>query len=157
MCEGESYDCGFRIADCGFAVTTPTTRDVLQRRMRILAVDTIRLTGDLSRTREADVIGRQLIRSVTSLAANYRSACRARSRREFIAKMGIVEEETDETAFWLELLGECALAPANRLEPLSREAGELLAITVASIRTARMGRRAARANPQSAIRNPQCS
>jgi four helix bundle protein len=125
--------------------------------MRKLAVDTIGLTNELPRCPAADVIGRQLIRSVTSVAANYRSACRARSRRDFIAKMGIVEEEADETALWLELLEECRLAPATRLEPLSREAGELLAITVASIRTARMGRGVRRANPQSAIRNPQCS
>src|SRR6266704_415318 len=138
-------------------MASPVTRDVLPRRMRTLAVDPIRLTDELPRTRAADVIGRQLVRSATSVAANYRSACRARSRRDFIAKMGIVEEEADETAFWLELLDECGLAPATRLVPLSREAGELLAITVASIRTARMGRVTGRANPQSAIRNPQCS
>ena len=131
-----------RISDCGLRIdmASPVTRDVLQRRMRKLAVDTIRLTGELPRTRAADVIGRQVVRSATSVAANYRSACRARSRRDFIAKMGIVEEETDETAFWLELLEECRLAPPARLAPLSQEAGELLAITVASIRTARMGR-----------------
>jgi four helix bundle protein len=145
------------IADCGLDMSEPVTRDVLQRRTRKLAVDIIRLTGELSSTRAADVIGRQLIRSATSVAANYRSACRARSRRDFIAKMGIVEEETDETAFWLELLEECALAPRSRVVPLYREAGELLAITVASIKTARMGRGVGRANPQSAIRNPQCS
>jgi len=138
-------------------MTTSVTRELLQQRTRKLAVQAIRLVGDLPRTPPADVIGRQLVRSATSVGANYRSACRARSRREFIAKMGIVEEEADETSFWLELLDECRLAPASRLVPLSRETGELLAITVASIRTARMGRRAARANPQSAIRNPQCS
>jgi four helix bundle protein len=71
--------------------------------------------------------------------------------------MGIVEEEADETVFWLELLSECSLVSSERLAPLSREAGELLAITVASIRTARLGRKARTANPQSAIRNPQCS
>ena len=138
-------------------MTTSVTRELLQQRTRKLAVQAIRLVGDLPRTPPADVIGRQLVRSATSVGANYRSACRARSRREFIAKMGIVEEEADETSFWLELLDECRLAPASRLVPLSRETGELLAITVASIRTARMGRRAARASPQSAIRNPQCS
>ena len=107
-----------RISDCGLRIdmATPVTRDVLQRRMRKLAVDTIRLTGELPRTRAADVIGRQVVRSATSVAANYRSACRARSRRDFIAKMGIVEEETDETAFWLELLEECRLAPTARLD-----------------------------------------
>src|SRR5439155_4463928 len=138
-------------------MATSVTRELLQQRTRKLAVEVIRLIGDLPRTRPADVIGRQLVRSATSVAANYRSACRARSRREFIAKMGIVEEEADETAFWLELLDECRFASATRLVPLSREAGELLAITVASIRTARTGRGASRVNPQSAIRNPQCS
>ena len=146
-----------RIADCGFDMTARVTRDVLQRRMRTLAVETIGLTNELPRTMAADVIGRQLVRSVTSVAANYRSACRARSRKEFIAKMGIVEEEADETALWLELLEQCSLASTARVVPLCREAGELLAITVASIRTARMGQRAGRSNPQSAIRNPQCS
>src|SRR5438309_11900192 len=92
------------------------TREVLQRRMRTLAVNTVRLTEQLSRSRAADVIARQLVRSVTSVAANYRSACRARSRRDFIAKLGIVEEETDETAFWLELLDECRLASPARLD-----------------------------------------
>jgi len=71
--------------------------------------------------------------------------------------MGIVEEEADETTFWLETLEECGLAARLRVAPLSQEASELLAITVASIRTARMGRGANRSNPQSAIRNPQCS
>src|SRR5438445_11479882 len=119
-------------------MTTPVTRELLQQRTRKLAVEAIRLIGDLPRTPPADIIGRQLVRSATSVAANYRSACRARWRRDCIAEMGVVEEEADETAFWLELLDECGLAPATRLVPLSREAGELLAITVASIRTARM-------------------
>ncbi len=88
------------------------------------------------------------------MAANYRSACRARSRRDFIAKMGIVEEEADESAFWLELVKECRLAPPNQVTELETEVNELLAITVSSIRTAR---RAPVAIPQSAIRNPQCS
>jgi four helix bundle protein len=130
------------------------TPAALQARMRRLAVAVIRLAGELPRTRIAEAIGGQLVRSATSVAANYRSACRARSPREFVAKLGIVEEEADETAFWLELIGECALISPARLAPLSREADELLAITVASIRTARANRAA---NPQSAIRNPQCS
>ena len=127
------------------------TPAALQARMRRLAVAVIRLAGELPRTRIAEAIGGQLVRSATSVAANYRSACRARSPREFVAKLGIVEEEA---AFWLELIGECALISPARLAPLSREADELLAITVASIRTARANRAA---NPQSAIRNPQCS
>jgi four helix bundle protein len=138
-------------------MTGVVTRETLQRRMKVLAVETIRLAEGLPRTRSADVMARQLVRCTTSVAANYRAACRARSRRDFVAKMGIVEEEADETVFWLELLSECSLVSSERLALLSREAGELLAITVASIRTARMGRKARTANPQSAIRNPQCS
>src|SRR2546425_13377280 len=106
-------------------MASPVTRDVLQRRMRKLAVDTIRLTGELPRTRAADVIGRQVVRSATSVAANYPSACPVRSRRDVIAKMGIVEEETDETGFWLELLEEGRVARTAPLAPLSREAGVL--------------------------------
>src|SRR5882757_1967201 len=133
------------------------TRAEFVERTKQFALAVVALVETLPAGRTADVIGKQLRRAGTSVGANYRSACRARSRREFIAKMGIVEEEADETSFWLELLDECRLAPATRLVPLSRETGELLAITVASIRTARMGRGTGRGNPQSAIRNPQCS
>jgi len=83
------------------------------------------------------VIGRQLLRSGTSVAANYRSACRARSRKDFIAKMAIVEEEADESQFWLETLAEAGVFDGIQVESLRAEAGELVAITVASIRTAR--------------------
>lgn len=138
-------------------MTSVVPADALRRRTRKLAVDTIRLIGELPRSQAADVISRQLVRSATSVAANYRSACRARSRRDFIAKMGIVEEEADETVYWLELLIESSIATPTRLAPLAREAAELLAITVASIRRARAGRRAGSSNPQSAIRSPQCS
>jgi len=82
-------------------------------------------------------IGKQLCRSGTSVAANYRAASRAKSPADFIHKMNIVEEEADETLFWLELIGESNLLPAERLLPLAKEADELLAITVASIRTAK--------------------
>ena len=73
----------------------------------------------------------------TSVAANYRAACRARSKAEFVAKMGIVEEEADETLFWLELIEESALLPGERLAELKQEANEIIAITVASIKSAR--------------------
>src|SRR2546426_10398764 len=129
-------------------MTSPVTRDVLQRRMRSLAVATIQMTSELPPTRAADVIGRQLVRSVTSVAANYRSARRARSRRDFIAKMGIVEEEADESSFWLDLLVEARLVPSAQIAALRDEANQLVAITVASIRTAR---RAGPAVPRSAF------
>lgn len=88
--------------------------------------------------RSADVIGRQLLRSATSVGANYRAACRARSTAEFVAKLGIVEEEADESIFWMELLSEGEVVPADRLSELLREGNEILAMVVASIRTARM-------------------
>ncbi len=85
-----------------------------------------------------------------SVGANYRAACRAKSRADFISKMGTVEEESDETLYWMELLVESGKVKAAVLKDLMREAGEILAITVASINTAR-----SKKNPQSAIRNPQ--
>ena len=91
----------------------------------------------LPKKRSADVLGRQLLRSGTSVAANYRAACRSRSPAEFLAKMGIVEEEADECGLWIELIGDSGLQNHARLADLLREAHELTAITVASIKTAR--------------------
>ena len=84
----------------------------------------------------------QVVRSGTSVAANYRAACRAKSTADFIAKMGIVEEEADETLFWLELLEESELVRTAKLTAIKQEANELIAITVASIKTARRNRTA---------------
>jgi four helix bundle protein len=126
----------------------------LKERTKEFATAVIRLVEGFPRAKAAETIGGQLLRAGTSVAANYRSACRARSRREFIARMGVVEEEADETAFWLDLSSDCRLADADRVAALRREAQELLAIAVASIRTARGARFS---NPQSAFRNPQCS
>lgn len=142
----------------------------LKRRTKQFALRVIRMSEALPRKMSADVLGRQLLRSATSVAANYRSACRARSRADFVAKMGIVEEEADESGLWLELLADSEILPATKLEPLKHEASELTAIAVASIRTARsrnanpqstirspQSTSVDSANPQSAIRNPQCS
>ncbi|MGE0042957.1 MAG: four helix bundle protein [Vicinamibacterales bacterium] len=112
----------------------------LQDRTRQFAVDAIRLCRGLPGTLDARHIGHQLLRSATSVAANYRAACRARSRAEFVAKIGIVIEESDEALFWLEMLSLAGLAPPPSLEPLRQEANELTAIFVASRRTA-MSRR----------------
>ena len=112
-------------------------QDVLKRRSKQFALRVIRLVQVLPRNMAADVLGRQLLRSATSVAANYRAACRSRSRAEFIAKLGIVEEEADESALWLELLAESGLVKPERLMDLMNEADEFVAITVASIRTAR--------------------
>ena len=109
----------------------------LAERTKAFAVRVIRLVNSLPRNRAADVIGRQLLRSATSVGANYRAARRARSRREFCAKLGIAEEEADESVYWLELLLESAAFEAKLLNPLLREANEIVAMIVASIRTAR--------------------
>ena len=128
------------------------TASDLKQRTKEFALNTVRLVERLPRGRAADVIGRQLLRSGTSVAANYRSARRARSRREFIAKMGIVEEEADESSLWLDLLVEAGLVPSAQVAALRDEADQLVAITVASIRTARGGGRDV---PRSAFRVPR--
>jgi len=109
----------------------------LKQRTKEFSLRVIRLTEALPNTRTADVIGRQLLRSGTSVGANYRAASRAKSPADFIAKMGIVEEEADESLFWMELLIEANLVPEEKLAALMQEANELVAITVPSINTAK--------------------
>jgi four helix bundle protein len=109
----------------------------LKKRAKQSAIRIVKLYQAIPRTEEARVIGRQALRSGTSVAANYRAACRARSRAEFVAKIGIVVEEIDETVFWLELLVESGLVPKARMEQLLVEANELLAIFAASQHTAK--------------------
>jgi four helix bundle protein len=94
----------------------------------------------LPKTEPARVVGRQLMRSATSAAANYRAACRARSRKEFVSKIGIVVEEADESVFWIELLVECCLVSDKKVSLLLKESQELLAIFAASQRTAKLNR-----------------
>ena len=109
-------------------------------RTKEFALRAIRLYRALPTSGEAGVIARQLLRSATSVGANYRAARRARSRSEFRAKMGIVEEEVDETLYWMELLVESGIVNRERLEGLMQEANELAAIMVASIKTSKAGR-----------------
>src|SRR5881409_2079958 len=106
-------------------------------RTKAFALAVVGLVEELPRGRTTEVLGKQLLRAGTSVGANYRAACRARSRKEFIAKMGIVEEEADESQFWLELLLERGLVDMQRVSLLRQEAGQIVAMTVASIRTAR--------------------
>jgi four helix bundle protein len=108
-----------------------------KERSRQFAIRVISLVDALPQQRSADVLGKQLLRSATSVAANYRAACRARSTAEFIAKMGIVEEEADESQGWIEMIADAGLVKKERVEELIKEAGELTAMTVASIKTAR--------------------
>jgi four helix bundle protein len=107
----------------------------LKHRTKTFALRIIRMTQALPRSREADVIGRQILRSATSIAANYRAAGRGRSRAEFTAKLGVVIEETDETVLWLELLAESGIIKPSRLRDLLDEANQLLALFAASWRT----------------------
>ena len=118
---------------------TPTE---FKARTRALALDVIRFVRLLPRTFVSAHIARQLLRSGTSSASNYRAACRARSKADFIAKMGVVEEELDESLLWLDLLlTSNEHVPADQIKRLAAEAEELLAMTVQSIRTARGGSR----------------
>ena len=105
-------------------------------RTKQFALRIMKLVGALPKTVQGRAIASQLMRSGTSVAANYRAACRSRSKPEFIAKLGTVEEEADETAFWLELIIEGALLNASQIQPLLIEAGEIVAITAASKKTA---------------------
>jgi four helix bundle protein len=100
----------------------------LRARTKRFAVCVVKLAEQLPRSEAAHVLGRQILRSGTSVAANYRALCRARSKAEFIAKMGTVIEEADETAFWLELLVETGIIPSSRVNDLLKEANELVSI-----------------------------
>ena len=109
----------------------------LKKRSKQFAIRVIRMIQALPKTDVARVIGKQLLRSATSVAANYRAVCRARSKAEFVAKMGVVVEEIDESVFWLELLVDTDIVTPSRMGELQKEASELLAIFAASQHTAR--------------------
>jgi four helix bundle protein len=111
----------------------------LQARTKTFALRVMKLADALPKTTAGQTIGRQLIRSGTSVSANYRAACRARSKAEFIAKLGIVEEEADESCHWLELIVESGLIEERLVQDLLKEANEITAIMVASKKTSRSG------------------
>jgi len=108
----------------------------LKAQTKQFALRVMKMVDALPRTIQGRAIAKQIIRSATSVAANYRAACRARSRAEFIAKIGIVEEEADESCFWLELIIDSGLLNEDRIRPLLSEAGELVAIMAASSKSA---------------------
>ena len=112
----------------------------LQDRAKKFALRIIGAFARLPKSEEARVLGRQFLRSGTSVAANYRAACRARSAADFISKISVVVEEADETLFWLELIVEAKLVPAKVVEPLILECEELLKIFSASLATAKANR-----------------
>ncbi|MCU0491249.1 MAG: four helix bundle protein [Chloroflexaceae bacterium] len=113
------------------------TEQQLKDRTKQFALRVIRLVEALPNTKTAQVIGNQILRSGTSVGANYRAACRSRSNAAMIARLDIVLEEADETLFWLELLCESNTVPEHRLMDLMEETDQLIAITVASLNTLR--------------------
>ena len=107
----------------------------LKKRTKEFAKDIIQFCRMLPQNREGRLIGNQLFRSGTSVAANYRAACRGRSKADFISRLAIVEEEADETHLWLELIKEMRISTHPQVDKLLKESNELLAITVSSIKT----------------------
>jgi four helix bundle protein len=120
-----------------------------KRRTKALGLRVVKVVESLPKTRTADVIGRQVLRSGMAIGANYRAACRAMSRRDMLSKLGDVEEEADETLYWLELLIDGGIVEQKRLAALMKEVEEILAMVVTSIRTLR------NPNPKSKIQNPK--
>ena len=114
-----------------------TKHDELRARAKAFALRVIRMSQTVPRSREANVIVQQVLRSATGMAANYRAAGRSRTKAEFIAKIGIVVEEADETLFWLEMLSDSGFVRPAELHNLTEEATQLLAIFTASRNTAR--------------------
>ena len=109
----------------------------LKRRTKEFGLSVIRIVETLPKTKTAEVVGRQLLRCATAVGANYRAACRARSQADFVSKIGVVEEEADESAYWLEVLTEVKVVHGNGVASLLKEAHELTAIFAASEKTAR--------------------
>ena len=128
------------IDDCGLATKEKggrMTPEQFKVRTKHSALEVIALVGTLPRTLVAEIVAGQIVRSATSTGANYRAACRARSRAEFVAKIGVAEEEADETQYWLELLLETKRKKSEAVQRLIAEAAELVAILSAGRKTAR--------------------
>jgi four helix bundle protein len=128
------------------------TEAFLKTRTKEFAKRIIRLVDSLPDSVSGRVLAQQVMRSGTSVAANYRALCRSKSTDDFINKTCIIEEEADETSLWLELIGETDKLPTAKIEPLLKESNELVAIFVASRKTAR-ARKAAAPNRKSKIEN----
>ena len=117
------------------------TKEEFKARTEDLALNVIVLVDSLPRNRTCDVLGRQLLRSGTSVGANYRAACRARSGAEMAAKLGIVEEEADESIYWINLLCRSGNATPATVQPVYQEFHEILSMTIASIKTIRSSKK----------------
>ncbi len=121
----------------------------MKARTRAFALRIIRLAESLPDTPTARVIRNQMLRCGPSVGANYRAACRAKSKPDFVSKLGTVEEEADESIYWMELLIDAEIVKRSRIADLLDEADQILSIVITSIKTAK----GLRTNPQSAIRN----
>ncbi len=128
-------------------------REELKRRTKGFALRIVRFVNTMPKDGVARILGNQLLRAGTSVGANYRSACRARSRADFISKIGVVEEEADETLYWLEVITEAGIVKSDGVSQLMAEADELVAIFTATGRSAKASGRST--NPKSEIRNPK--
>jgi four helix bundle protein len=112
-------------------------KEELKQRTKEFGLQTIKLIEQLPNSRTANMIGNQLLRSATSVGANYRAACRGRSKPDFISKIGIAVEEADESLYWLEIFHESGLIPKEEMALLMQEGNEIIAILTATIKTAR--------------------
>jgi four helix bundle protein len=142
---GADFELGIRlIFDCQFSIClsgmNKMDKEELKTRSKQMALRVIRLTMSLPKGNVGDVLGRQTVRSATSVAGNYRASCKARSKADFISKLGIVEEEIDETQLWLEMIVESELVKEPRIENLLEEVKQIGAIFAASRITARRNR-----------------
>jgi|SRR5687767_5947792 len=126
------------------------TQQEMKARTKRFALRIIRLVSSLPNTSVANILGKQLLRSGSSVGANYRSACRAKSTADFISKLSIVEEEADESFYWMELLAESGIVTQTLLDDLMDEANQIVSIVVAAIKTSKQKR-----NPKSPFPNPK--
>jgi len=126
------------------------TEQEFKKRTKDIAIRIIKLVDSLPGSKSSEVIGKQLLRSGTSVGANYRAACRAKSTADLLHKLSIVEEEADESLYWMELLIDAKIMPENKLAILMNDLNEIIAMIVASIRTMRSKKLAV---PKSQIQN----
>jgi four helix bundle protein len=126
-----------QISDFEFEMIPGTGAERMKERTKQFAIRVIRLCRTLPRSSESTIISRQLMRSATSVRANYRAVCRARSTPDFVSKLGVVLEEADESLFWIDLLADTGVVSKDKVGSIRSEANELVAIFVASLRTAK--------------------
>ena len=143
----------FGILDFGFWIGFTVNENEFKDRTKQIALRVIRLVESLPKTNSAQIIGKQLLRAATSVGANYRAACRGKSEADVLHKLSIVEEEADESLYWLELLVESNIISENKLSSLIHDTNEIVAMTVASIKTLRIKRAANTRIAQSKIQN----